>query len=49
MEDDKDNGGDVQASPEDINGEAAAGSDGELKCTPCEYGVGISPNTARSQ
>ena len=31
MEDDKDNGGDVQESPEDINGEAAAGSEEELK------------------
>ena len=48
MEDDKDNGGEVQASPEDINGEAAAGSEGELRCTPCEHGTGISQKTARA-
>ena len=46
MEDDNGNGGDVHESPEDFNGEAAAGSAGGLKCTPCEHGTGISQTTA---
>ena len=41
-DDNEDTGKNVQDSPEDIDSEAAAGSEGELKCTPCEHGAGTS-------
>ena len=47
-DDNEDTGKNVQESPEDIDSEAAAGSEGELKCTPCEHGAGTSQKTARS-
>ena len=37
--DGKDTCKDVQESPEDIDSEAAAGSAGELRCTPCGHGT----------
>ena len=49
MEDDnEDTGKSAQASSEDIEGEIADGTEGELRCTPCEHGAGTSQKTARS-
>ena len=47
-DDNEDTGKNVQESLEDIDSEAAAGSEGELRCTPCEHGAGVSQKTARS-
>jgi hypothetical protein len=41
-------GKDVQERSEEINSEAAAGDEGELRCTPCEHGAGITQKAARS-
>ena len=50
MDDDDDDkvGKNVQESSEEINSEAAAGDEGELRCTPCEHGAGVAQKTARS-
>jgi hypothetical protein len=47
-DDSEDTGKKLQESPEDIDSEAAAGSEGEFKCTPCEHGAGTTQKAARS-
>lgn len=45
--DDEDTGNDVQESSEGIGCEAAAGSEGELRCPPCGHGAGTPQKAAR--
>jgi hypothetical protein len=48
MKDDKDEGNKVQGDSEDVSSEAAAGDEGELRCTPCGHEEGIAQRVARS-